>query len=161
MNQGDPISVTDFDLERRQGDPPAVNPGMPHLQLNQNADEATYQRLADWLFSQEHVEERRSRVSIPSSRAAWIVESETINPVAEREFTHIHTEPGPGSQHMPVPDDVAAEILGKGWGEPHPMNPHIPKYELVMVYAPRDDEELDTIKAIITRAYAWALDSTP
>jgi phospholipase/carboxylesterase len=112
------------------------------------------------LFSLDHVEERRSRVSIPSSRAAWI-DKAPINPIAQREFTHIHTEPGPGSQHMPLPADVAAEVLAKGWGEPHPTNPYIHDFELLMIYAPRSEDELEAVEAIITRGYEWTLDTGP
>ena len=146
-----------FELPLRSGQPPQVNPGMPHLQLTDNAGDEVYRQLADWLFSLDHVEEGQSRVSLPSSRAAWINEA-PINPIAQREFTHIHTELGPGSQHIPLPADVAAEVLAKGWGEEHPTNPYIHDFELLMIYAPRTDDELDTIKAIINHAYQWTLD---
>ena len=129
---------------------------MPHLQLSDNAVEDVYERMAGWLFGLEHVYEDRSRVSIPSTRAAWIEASEPINPLAEREFTHIHTEPGPGSQHLPIPKPDAEQILANGWGEPHPINHLVPDYELLMIYAPRDDQELAVVKTIVTRAYEWA-----
>ncbi len=147
-----------FELPPRSGPRPETNPSMPHLQLTDNANDDVYRDLAEWLFGLEHVEERRSRVSLPSSRAAWIRDSyEAMNPMAEREFTHIHTEPGPGSQHLGIPKQDADEILGKGWGEPHPINHLVPDYEMLMIYAPRNDGELATIKAIINRAYDWAL----
>ncbi|MFQ5966540.1 MAG: hypothetical protein ACE5MI_02890 [Acidimicrobiia bacterium] len=156
------MGKTPFALPGRSGPKPKTNPWMPHLQLSDNAEDAVYRDLATWLFGLEHVEEGRSRVSLPSSRAAWISESYgPINPVAEREFTHIHTEPGPGSQHMGIPKQFADEILEKGWGEPHPMNEHVPDYELLMIYAPRNDEELAAIKTIIASAYHWALGTEP
>lgn len=151
-----------FELPPRSGPKPETNPWMPHLQLADNADDDVYRDLAEWLFGLEHVEERRSRVSLPSSRAAWISDSyEAVNPIAEREFTHIHTEPGPGSQHLGIPKQDADEILGKGWGEAHPINHLVPDYEMLMIYAPRNDQELAVVKTIITRAYDWALTTDP
>jgi len=63
------MTQTDFELPQRTGEPPNVNPGMPHLQLTDNAGDEVYQQLAVWLFGLDHVEEGRSRVSLPSSRA--------------------------------------------------------------------------------------------
>ena len=154
------MTQTDFELPQRKGEAPQVNPGMPHLQLSDNAGEEVYRQMAEWLFALDHIEEGRSRVSIPSSRAAWVNEEYgPINPIAQREFTHIHTEPGPGSQHLALTEPDAEEVLGKGWGEPHPTNPYIPEFELLMIYAPRTDDELEAVKAIITRAYEWTLDT--
>ena len=148
--------MSDFELPKRQGHLPQVNPGMPHLQLSDNAPDDVYGRFADWLFGLEHVEEDRSRVSLPSSRAAWIRDV-PVNRLAQREFTHIHTEPGPGSQHLALPSEDAAEVLAKGWGEEHPTNPFIPEFELLMIYAPRTEEDLGVVQAIVRRAYDWTL----
>ena len=152
------MTDTHFELPERTGPAPEVNPGMPHLQLSENSGDEIYAQLAEWLFTLDGVEEGRSRVSIPSSRAAWINEL-PINPIAQREFTHIHTEPGPGSQHIPLPAVVAEEVLAKGWGVEHPTNPYIHDFELLMIYAPRTEEELEAVKAIISRAYDWTLDA--
>ena len=61
------MTQTDFELPQRKGEAPQVNPGMPHLQLSDNAGEEVYRQMAEWLFALDHIEERRSRVSIPSS----------------------------------------------------------------------------------------------
>ena len=150
--------MADFTLPQRAGDPPQVNPGMPHLQLTDNAGDELYSQFADWLFTLDHVEEDRSRVSIPSSRAAWIREA-PVNPLAQREFTHIHTEPGPGSQHLSLPKPDADEVLAKGWGIEHPTNPYIHDFELLMIYAPRTEEDFAAVKMIVIRAYEWTRQS--
>ena len=149
--------MTNFELPQRAGDAPQVNPGMPHLQLTDNAGDDVYKQFADWLFALDHVEEDRSRVSIPSSRAAWIRDA-PVNSLAQREFTHIHTEPGPGSQHLGLPTEVADEVLAKGWGIEHPTNPYIHDFELLMIYAPRTEDDLEAVKTIVTRAYEWTLE---
>lgn len=152
------MAQLDFTLPQRMGDKPQTNSSMPQLQLTQNASEELYQRLAEWLFSLEHIEERKTHVSIPSSRAAWISDSYLhVNPIADREFVHIHTEPGPGSLHLHLPKEDADEVLDKGWGKDHPRNSYQPNFEILMIYAPRDDDELEVVKKIITRAYQWSL----
>jgi len=57
------------------------------------------------------------------------------------------------------PDD-AKVVLEKGWGERHPlarggwMKSYVPR-EFVMVYAPRDRNELDVVCRIIEVAGFW------
>ena len=148
----------EFILPNREGEKPQTGPSMPHLQLSDNSNSETYDALADWLFSLEHVEEGPTRVSIPSTRAAWILESyDGVPPGLSREFTHIHTEPGPGSQHISLPKEVASEVIAKGWGEYHPINDQIPDFDLIMVFAPRDDQELEIIQSITLQGYRFVL----
>ena len=155
------MPITEFTLPTRDGEKPQTGPSMPHLQLSDNSNDETYQALASWLFSLEHVEERPTRVSIPSTRAAWIVESyEAVPPGLNREFTHIHTEPGPGSQHISLPKEAASEAVAKGWGEYHPINDQIPNFDLLMVFAPRDMKDLETIKSITMQGYKFVLGQT-
>ena len=152
------MSNTDFTLPVRAGEKPQTGPSMPHLQLSDNSNDETYLALADWLFSLEHVEERPTRVSIPSTRAAWIVESyEGVPPGLNREFTHIHTKPGPGSQHISLPKEAASEAVAKGWGEYHPIDDQIPDFDLIMVFAPRDIQDLETVKLITMQGYKFVL----
>ena len=40
------MTQTDFELPQRKGEAPQVNPGMPHLQLSDNAGEDVYQQMA-------------------------------------------------------------------------------------------------------------------
>ena len=152
------MSDKEFTLPTREGVKPQTGPSMPHLQLTNNSDNEVYEALAEWLFSLEHVEERPTRVSIPSTRAAWIIESyEDVPSGLNREFTHIHTEPGPGSQHISLPKDIASEVVAKGWGEYHPINDQIPDFDLIMVFAPRDNQELDVTKSITMQGYRFAI----
>ena len=150
--------IAEFTLPTRNGEKPQTGPSMPHLQLSDNSNDETYQALASWLFSLEHVEERPTRVSIPSTRAAWIVESyEAVPPGLNREFTHNHTEPGPGSQHISLPRKAASEAVAKGCGEFHPINVQIPDFDLIMVFAPRNIQDLEIIKSITMRGYKFVL----
>ena len=62
--------------------------------------------------------------------------------------------------HMNLHPDDAKAVLEKGWGERHPlarggwMKTYVPR-EFVMVYAPRDRNELDVVRRIIEAAGFW------
>jgi hypothetical protein len=62
--------------------------------------------------------------------------------------------------HMNLHPDDAKVVLEKGWGERHPlakggwMKKYVPR-EFIMVYAPRDHEELDVVCRIIEAAGFW------
>lgn len=134
---------------------------MPHSQVDQNSPPEIFAALADWLFGLPKVREGRSRVSLPSSRAAWITEDVSItNPLAEREFSHLHMEPGPGSQHLGLPTEDGETVLAQGWGEPHPIDGLRPGVRYLMVFAPRDVDELEVVKDIVRRVYEWTI-ATP
>jgi hypothetical protein len=143
-----------LELGQRPGNRPVTENEIPHQQVSDNSPGAVYAAFAEWLFGLERVREGRSLVSVPSARAAF-----TARPVREGlspEFTHIHTEPGPGSQHLGLSAEDAEAVVGTGWGELHPLNDRIPNVEMVLIYAPRDLGELEMVKTIVLRARAFA-----
>ena len=81
--------------------------------------------------------------------------------IVGREFTHIHPQPHGGSMHTKLPEHQVAEVVDKGWGEHHPLalDGSIPN--LLMVYAPRDDGDLDVVRIIIGAAVEYAIPSMP
>jgi len=115
--------------------------------------------LASFLFGLEHVEEKSSRNSFPSARGAVIEPGVEMNSAIQREFTHIHMEPGPGSQHLVLKEDDFLLVKKRGWGLKHPWSDRQGKEGLVlaMIYAPRDQKDLSQIKKIITAAWSLAL----
>jgi hypothetical protein len=48
-------------------------------------------------------------------------------------------------------------VVDKGWGEWHPFAVDATMPGMVMVYAPRSDEDLDVVKTIIETSVAHAL----
>jgi phospholipase/carboxylesterase len=145
-------------LPSRSGGRPATDRGMPHGQLGEDSPAEIYSALAAWLFALPHVEERRSRMSMPTTRAAWIVEEvELADSYAQREFTHLHQEPGPGSQHLGLRAADADVVLANDWGEPHPINESQEGFEYLLIFAPRDAEELEVVKAIVRCSYEWTI----
>lgn len=143
-----------FQLDSRRGPKPKTQYRAPHQQLSDNSPPEIYVALAHWLFELGEVREGRSQFSLPSARAAFTLNGvrQGMNP----EFTHIHTEPGPGSQHLGLSRQDAEAVLAAGWGELHPLNDRIPNQEMLLIYAPRDLDELETVKKIVVRARAFA-----
>ena len=149
-------------LTNRKGERPKTGPQIPHLQHTDNSSVDLFEELADWLFSLELIEERETVISVRGARAAWIKDD---YPNANfdvlktgREFTHIHPLDiyGGGSQHLSLKREDCEAVIEKGWGEYHPLDPRIypnKDYGHIMVYAPRNKDELEAIKIITTASY--------
>jgi hypothetical protein len=58
-----------------------------------------------------------------------------------------------GSMHLNLAPKDAKLVLERGWGQRHPLSGTILYLGDVMVYAPRNEEELEAVKRI-TRAAA-------
>ncbi|WP_199739521.1 luciferase family protein [Streptomyces klenkii] len=67
------------------------------------------------------------------------------------EFAHLHPD---GSLHLSLATGDQQELIGKGWGERHPL--HSAQINVVMLYGPRTDEELAVARAVIRAAYRYA-----
>ena len=73
-----------------------------------------------------------------------------------REFCHIHP-PSDGSLHLNLPLDVGQAAIEAGWAENHPLavRGYIPQ-NVVMVYGPRDRDELEVVTWLIAQSHAFA-----
>ncbi|WP_316505637.1 luciferase family protein [Nitrosopumilus sp.] len=143
-----------FELPTREGNPPEVGKELPQIQYSDKSPEDIREKLAEWSFSSLlDVREEPTFVSIPTSRALWLDEKvESAHKEAfmldSREFTHLHLD---GSIHTMVAEDIRNEIISKGWGVKHPLDT-----VSVLVYAPRDEQELEILKEIIKKSYEFA-----
>jgi hypothetical protein len=121
--------------------------------------------MADWAFSLSGVVEQPSRASLPGARALTVAPDVSITRpeamIVGREFAHIHPQPHGGSMHTKLSEHQVAEVVDKGWGEHHPLalDGSIPN--LLMVYAPRDDGDLDVVRIIIGAAVEYAIPGMP
>ena len=147
-------------LPERSGPRPRTTPTNPHTQLEQNPDRAAVEELARLVFALPGVEERSSAISVPGARALWLSEEVPAGPreafMIGREFAHIHPMPD-GSLHAALPPEVAREAIEKGWAEQHPVARmgYIPQ-NVVMVYAPRDAEEIEVVTGLVVESYRYA-----
>jgi hypothetical protein len=147
-------------LPYREGDKPKTNYCQPHEQLTQNAPPEIYAKLKDQAFGFEFVERRPSLVSVPGAEALWLNE-EGGHGCAEafmrgNEFAHVHP-PHDGSMHMMLPEDMLPDFLERGWGEQHPLveEGRLPPTS-VMVFGPRDPDELAIAMKLIETSYNFA-----
>jgi hypothetical protein len=149
-----------IDLPPRAGAKPQTTSTNPHQQQSQNPPPEVYDLLLSKAFEFPHVERRPSAISVPGAQALWLAEEVAgARPEAfliGREFAHVHP-PYDGSMHMMLPLEAVDEVLAKSWGEPHPMARRglIPP-TAVMVYAPRDAAEVDTVVQVIGASYRFA-----
>ena len=147
-------------LLQRSGPRPRTTPTNPHTQLEQNPDTSIVEELVCRIFSLPGVEERPSAISVPGARALWLREEVPAGPreafMIGREFAHVHPMPD-GSLHAALPPEVAGEAIEKGWAEQHPVARmgYIPQ-NVVMIYAPRDTDEVEVVASLVTESYRYA-----
>src|SRR5829696_8143341 len=147
-------------LPKRSGSRPRTTPTNPHTQLEQNPPLDVVEELARRVFAVRGVEERPSAISVPGARALWLREDVPVGAreafMIGREFAHIHPIPD-GSLHAALPPEVAEEAISKGWAEQHPVARmgYIPQ-NVVMIYAPRDAQEIEVVAGLVVDAYRYA-----
>jgi hypothetical protein len=148
-------------LPPRSGSHPRTTPSNPHTQLDQQpSDPRLVEELARRVFALPGVVEAPSRISVPGARALTLAPGEPVGPpeafMVPGEFAHVHPAPD-HSLHAMLPLDLAQEAIEAGWAEPHPVAlmgliPH----NAVMLYAPRDDAELDVVERLVRASHAFA-----
>jgi hypothetical protein len=119
-------------------------------------------RLAEWLFSLPGVVEEPSRISVPGARAAVLTGDRDVHGPRKaffvgREFAHLHPAPD-FSLHLHLPEPLAEEAVAAGWAELHPL---VVAGEVaptrVMIFAPRDDQELGVVWRFIEMSHSFAM----
>ena len=152
-------------LPERAGQRPRTTPTNPHTQLEQNPQPEMVEELAWRVFAFPGVEERPSAISVPGARALWLRDKLPAGPreafMIGREFAHIHPLPD-DSLHAALPPEVADEAISKGWAEQHPVARlgYIPQ-NVVMIYAPRDAQEVEVVAGLVIGAYRYASGVVP
>jgi hypothetical protein len=148
-------------LPQRAGERPRTTPTNPHTQLDQQPTDLRWvEELATRVFALPGVLEEPSRISVPGARALILAPGEPTGPpeafLIEREFAHLH--PGPDhSLHAMLPTETANAAIDAGWAEPHPvaLRGLIPP-TAVMLYAPRDEAEMEVLESLLRASHAFA-----
>jgi hypothetical protein len=145
----------------RVGDRPRATPTNPHTQLSQQPDDLQWvEELTRRVFDLPGVVEEPSRISVPGARALVLAPGEAAGPpeafLIGREFAHLHPAPD-HSLHAMLPTETVTEAVAAGWAEPHPvaLRGLIPA-TAVMLYAPRDEAEMDVIESLVRASHAFA-----
>jgi phospholipase/carboxylesterase len=142
------------ELPRRRGPRPATNLEPPHSQISQNSPPELQEELFERAKALPGVTVGRSLVSVPGARA-FHLDRELANGPAEAfqaktEFAHLHPVHD-GSLHLSLPSDVIQDAIDRGWGELHPLAPGA-----MMVFGPRNREELEVVWRLVRASYRWA-----
>jgi phospholipase/carboxylesterase len=101
-----------------------------------------------------------SKKSVPTTRALHLDRAVARGPreafIEGTEFAHLHGNHD-GSLHASLPREIADHAIAQGWAELHPLV-HMGRRppNLVMLYAPRDADELETIWHFVETSYAFA-----
>jgi hypothetical protein len=149
------------DLPKRSGARPDTNPCLPHDQRSQNAPRKIWTQLLDRVFASEQFADasgpHQSLVSLPSSQALFMKPGASLrHAMVGREFAHVHGEHD-GSLHLLLSPADAKFAVDQEWAELHLLaGEHGLPPGLVMVYAPRDEAELEIIVKIIEASYVYA-----
>ncbi|MEM9466673.1 MAG: luciferase family protein [Actinomycetota bacterium] len=148
------------DLPARPGPRPSTTPTNPHTQLDQNAPAELQAQVADFMFELDCVVETTSSISVPGARAMWLHDACEAGPpnafMVGREFCHLHPQYD-GSLHLNLPLDVVEVAIERGWAENHPLAARgIVPHNVVMVYGPRDEAELEVVTRLVAASHAFA-----
>ncbi len=147
-------------LPARTGPRPRTGPMGAHSQFDQNGSAEFGEQLWIRMATLEDTYTGRSGISAPSTRAVHLFPGLALGPPAAfiigTEFAHLHAAPD-GSLHITLPGDAVSMAINLGWAELHPaardgMRPPT----LVMIYAPRDETELEAIWTLVEISYQFA-----
>jgi hypothetical protein len=144
---------------KRAGSRPRTTPTNPHTQLDQNAPPALQEELFARSAGLTGVLVGPSHVSVPGARAFHLPGCSRPAPAGfmlEREFAHLHP-PADGSLHMSLPPTIVDAVIDNGWAEYHPLaGKHGLPRNIVMVYGPRDQAELEIVAALVRASHDHA-----
>ena len=146
-------------LPRRAGDRPRVSWSIPQQQQSQIAPAALQEQLFERINALPGVSGGPSEISVPGARAFVLTDgagpAEAYLVPQAREFAHLHPAYD-GSLHLALPPQHAADLVAHGWGVPHPWAGTRLTDGFVMLYGPRDHNELDIVAGIVAASYSRA-----
>jgi hypothetical protein len=135
---------------------------VPHVQLSQNSPADISEALKAWMSaSLPGTMIQPSEISEPGSLAFFLDGTQPppgvvlLPPRLTAEFAHVHPD---GSLHLALSTPDQDALVAAGWGERHPL--HSARINVVMLYGPRDDDELAVAKTVVDASYQYATGRT-
>ncbi|QIX27254.1 phospholipase [Nocardioides sp. JQ2195] len=151
-------------LHPRSGARPEVAWSIPQQQLSDTSPAAIQEQLWARISTLPGVGNGPSQISVPGARGLVLGGStgpdEAFLVPEVREFAHLHPEYD-GSLHLALPAALAADVVAKGWGTPHPWAGSRLSLGFTMVFGPRDEAELEVVAGIVATSHAFASDTLP
>ena len=153
-------ALPDGRLPARRGEGPQVSWTIPQQQESQIAPTDLQRRLLEHASSLADVTVAPSMISVPGAHgltlAGDVANRDAFLVPEVGEFAHVH--PGhDASMHLALPVHLAAEVVRQGWGRPHMWAGVRLSPGFVMVYGPRDEEELAVVETILDASHAAAV----
>lgn len=152
-------SLADGVLPPRPGPRPEVSWTIPQQQLSDNAPAAIQESLFTRLAALPGVVSGPSQISVPGARGLSLPAghgpAEAFLVPQGREFAHLHPDHD-GSLHLALPPHLAADVVAKGWGTPHPWAGSRLTAGFTLVFGPRDAAELEIVGSIVSASHAYA-----
>ena len=153
-------TLPDGRLPARAGARPEVSWSIPQEQRSDHSPAEVQEQLFARVTALPGVTSTQSAISVPGARG-FMVSPGTDAPVDAflvpqvGEFAHLH--PGyDGSLHLALPPALARDAVAQGWAVAHPLAGIRLARGMVMVYGPRDAEELDVVAGIVAAGHAYA-----
>lgn len=147
------------DVPARTGPTPTTSVEGPHRQVDQLAPPELWGRLVAAVFALPDVVEGHSQVSPASSRAVFPTDrtaesspERSLAPGRRLEPVHLHGVDDT-SVHLVLPPERGRQLTALGWAEPHGYADFGTE---LMVYGPRDDDELAVVLGIVEESLAFA-----
>ncbi|OCK81542.1 hypothetical protein K432DRAFT_381245 [Lepidopterella palustris CBS 459.81] len=152
----------DKPIPRREGGRPKLTHWiMPQRQMPDSITPKAHERLLQLMsfFATNHstiLSHAPSKTEGGTGPAIYADPSlPTLNPASAKigyEMAHVH--PAENSLHVYLSPRDAREVVEKEWGERFPLGAIAPA-SWVMVYAPRNEDEVDLVERIVRAAVGW------
>jgi len=153
-------ALPDGTLSHRAGQRPTVSWTIPQEQRTDNAPVDLQEKLFARISSLAGVSTSQSVISVPGARGLMIkpepdAPKDAFLVPSAGEFAHQHPSHD-GSLHLALPPQLAADAIAKGWAVAHPLAGIRLARGMVMVYGPRDENELHVVAAMVETSHAYA-----
>ncbi|ORY09107.1 hypothetical protein BCR34DRAFT_384168 [Clohesyomyces aquaticus] len=152
--------LTSSSLCTRPGRRPLVRGIAPQRQQSQKSPASVYKLLVASLqsLSRDPTNALTERTSCFEKHSSGLFAKVPITRTCGGEICHAH--PSDGSMHLTLHPADAKIVLEAGWGERHPLakggwfRRFVPR-EFVLVYAPREEREVETVVKVVEAAVWW------
>lgn len=155
-------------IPERKGPRPTIAPyAVPHRQMDQHNDTAirkiqkqlfdnmVMDKRYDLIYKMSYLERNSPGVFLKDSSAG----NQTVVPISHAEIGHIHMFDG--SMHIILSPSDTREVIEKGWGELHGLaGQGLAAKTYMMIYAPRNEQELKITKLILNAAVIYSANNT-
>lgn len=149
--------IRDVELPMRSGDRPRTTAHAPHSQIDQLPDEDERLRLSEILIrtvsTLPYVSTGGSLRAPPGTVGLYLdrahARKDSRRFLLGREFAHVHVKDD-ASLHAILPEPERSNAIEHGWAEPHPLagRPTVSP-DTVMIYSPRDEQEVDVVARLV------------